>query len=59
VDKNQRLNDIVVGIADSSHELPKRNHGAMPLQRQLMVCDVESKLALLKRVLGTASCRRR
>ena len=52
VDKNQRLNDIVVGIADSSHELPKRNHGAMPLQRQLMVCDVESKLALLKRGIG-------
>ncbi|MEE4407617.1 MULTISPECIES: LysR family transcriptional regulator [Serratia] len=52
VDKNQRLNDIVVVIADSSHELPKRNHGTMPLQRQLVVCDVESKLALLKRGIG-------
>ncbi|QUY48207.1 LysR family transcriptional regulator [Serratia plymuthica] len=52
VDKNQRLNDIVVAIADSSHELPKRNHGTMPLQRQLVVCDVESKLALLKRGIG-------
>ncbi|MNG85121.1 HTH-type transcriptional activator AllS [compost metagenome] len=52
VDKNQRLNDIVVVIADSSHELPKRNHGTMPLQRQLVVCDVESKLSLLKRGIG-------
>lgn len=42
----------MVVIADSSHELPKRNHGTMPLQRQLVVCDVESKLALLKRGIG-------
>ncbi|MEX0631506.1 hypothetical protein M8494_03030 [Serratia ureilytica] len=40
--KKQRLNDIVVAIADSSHELPKRNHGTLPLQRQLVVCDVEA-----------------
>ncbi|EFE95660.1 LysR family transcriptional regulator [Serratia odorifera] len=52
VSKNQRLNDIVVTIADSSHQLPKRNIGISPLQRQLAVCDVESKLALLKRGIG-------
>lgn len=52
--KKQRLNDIVVVIADSSHELPKRNHGTLPLQRQLVVCDVESNLALLKRGIGHA-----
>ena len=52
--KKQRLNDIVVAIADSSHELPKRNHGTLPLQRQLVVCDVESNLALLKRGIGHA-----
>lgn len=52
--KKQRLKDIVVVIADSSHELPKRNHGTLPLQRQLVVCDVESMLALLKRGIGHA-----
>ncbi|MFI8418605.1 LysR family transcriptional regulator [Serratia sp. NPDC078593] len=52
VSKNQRLSDIVVTIADSSQELPKRNTGVLPLQRQLVVCDVESKLALLKRGIG-------
>lgn len=52
VSKSQRINDIVVAIADSSHELPKRSNGIFPLQRQLMVCDVESELALLKRGIG-------
>lgn len=52
VSKNQRINDIVVAIADSSHELPKRSSGILPLQRQLVVCDVESELALLKRGIG-------
>ncbi|WP_156293020.1 LysR family transcriptional regulator [Serratia oryzae] len=52
ISKNQRLNDIVVVIADSSHELPKRSTGILPWQRQLVVCDVESKLTLLKRGIG-------
>ena len=57
--KKQRLNDIVVVIADSSHELPKRNHGTLPLQRQLVVCDVESNRRCSNAASATLFCRLR
>ncbi|MDL4454806.1 LysR family transcriptional regulator [Klebsiella michiganensis] len=52
--KKQLLNDIIVVMADSSHELPKRSHSTIPTQRQLVVCDMESNLALLKYGIGHA-----
>ncbi len=57
--KKQRLNDIVVVIADSSHELPKRNHGTLPLQRQLVVCDVEATRRCSNAASATLFCRLR
>lgn len=54
VSKQQRLDDILIAIGDSSHELPRRQGEALPLQRQLQLCDVESALSLLKRGVGHA-----
>ncbi|WP_159566708.1 LysR family transcriptional regulator [Budvicia diplopodorum] len=54
VSRNQRLNDIVVAIEDSSRELPKRNIGPMSCQRQIMACNIENQLELLKRGIGHA-----
>ncbi|WP_338539403.1 LysR family transcriptional regulator [Providencia vermicola] len=52
ITRKQLLNDIYVEIADSSHELSINKEKEMTLERQILVCDLESKLILLKRGIG-------
>ncbi|MEY0231654.1 LysR family transcriptional regulator [Providencia manganoxydans] len=52
ITREQLLNDIHVEIADSSHELSFNREKELILQKQILVCDLESKLILIKRGIG-------
>ncbi|MEK2485500.1 LysR family transcriptional regulator [Providencia stuartii] len=52
ITRNQLINDIHVEIADSSHELSINREKEVILGRQILVCDLESKLVLIKRGIG-------